>query len=162
MIGKPTLSQTTLSIINRVQQKKLARIHYVSIALGFFVLLSIALIISLIVQARKNDDKTTGNDYCLTEGCLSAASYQLRSMDQQASSNLCTDFYSYACGSWQRTHPILSFDVERTILGDILYRREFDIQRLLESPIIRSSPTSWEYKIKVNRKNESDRFESFC
>jgi len=132
---------------------RITRTHLLIIGLIFFGLLSFTLLTTLIIQVQKpqqNDKTNTNNDeYCLTEGCLSAATYQLNSMDSTASSNLCTDFYTYACGGWQKTHPIQSFDVERTILGDIINQRDMDIERLLNAPISRISPSSWEYKLKV-------------
>ncbi|CAF1007427.1 unnamed protein product, partial [Rotaria magnacalcarata] len=121
----------------------------------FLGVLSLALIITVIVQARNrakydNTNKNKNeNDVCLTQGCISAATHQLRSIDSAVSSNLCKDFYTYACGGWQKTHPIQSFDVERTILGDIIDRRDTEIERLLDSPIIRSNQRSWEYKVKT-------------
>ncbi|CAF5124842.1 unnamed protein product, partial [Rotaria magnacalcarata] len=121
----------------------------------FLGVLSLALIITVIVQARNrakydNTNKNKNeNDVCLTQGCISAATHQLRSIDSAVSSNLCKDFYTYACGGWQKTHPIQSFDVERTILGDIINRRDTEIERLLDSPIIRSDQRSWEYKVKT-------------
>ncbi|CAM4941895.1 unnamed protein product [Rotaria socialis] len=123
----------------------------------FLGVLSLALLITVIVQARNNgkNDNTNNNknenknEVCLTQGCISAATHQLRSADSTVASNLCKDFYTYACGGWQKTHPIQSFDVERTILGDIIDRRDMEIERLLDSPIIRSNERSWEYKVKT-------------
>lgn len=115
----------------------------------FLALLSIGLLIGVIVQANKKQQTDTVDNLCLTPSCVTAATHQVRSMNMTASSNLCTDFYTYACGGWQNTHPIKSFDVERTIIGDILDRRNMDIERLLEAPVSRSGENSWEYKIKV-------------
>ena len=70
-------------------------------------------------------------------------------MDNGASANLCTDYYAYACGGWHRTHPMQSFDVERTIVSDMIGRRDAEIERLLNAPLSRAQKTSWEYKLKV-------------
>ncbi|CAF2745203.1 unnamed protein product [Rotaria sp. Silwood2] len=138
--------------------------HRIIIAFVFLGLLSLSLLIAVIVQARsngKNDNNIDTNtisstttamnkiEYCLTPGCISAAAHQLRSINSTASSNLCTDFYTYACGNWIKTHPIQSYDVERTILGDIIDHRDFEIERLLDAPIIRTNKRSWEYKLKT-------------
>jgi hypothetical protein len=124
--------------------------HLLILGVTLLSLLSLGLLITVIIQAQKtNHNHTDSDDYCLTEGCLSAATYQLNSLDRSASANLCTDFYTFACGGWQKTHPIQSFDVERTILGDIISQRDQDIERLLNAPISRLSPRSWEYKLKV-------------
>lgn len=130
---------------------RITRVHLLIAAVVLLGILSLSLIITVGVQAHKSSSSSTDKkDYCLSDGCLSAASYQLRSMDKNVSSKICTDFYSYACGGWERTHSIQAFDVERTILGDILNRRDAEIERLLSEPIARPLATSWEYKLKVS------------
>jgi hypothetical protein len=129
---------------------RITRTHLLIFGVIFLGLLSITLLITVIIQTQNHDNTHTNKDeYCLTEGCLSAATYQLNSLDNTASSNLCTDFYTYACGGWQKTHLIQAFDVERTILGDIIDQRDMEIERLLNAPISRINPESWEYKLKV-------------
>ena len=134
--------------------------------LGGFVVLSaffIAALVAAIVLGTNRNNKTdsgggsvipVNNDTtalpCLTQGCISAANHQLRSIDNSAYENRCTDFFSYACGGWRQTHPIQSFDVERTIISDILNQRDNDIDRLLDSPIVRVADDSWEFKLKVS------------
>ncbi|CAM4988346.1 unnamed protein product, partial [Rotaria socialis] len=83
----------------------------------FLGVLSLALLITVIVQARNNgkydntnnnnnnNNNNNTNEICLTQGCISAATHQLRSADSTVASNLCKDFYTYACGGWQKTHP---------------------------------------------------------
>ncbi|CAF1164814.1 unnamed protein product [Rotaria sordida] len=135
------------TICNRITSRNLLIVAFV-----FLGLLSFSLLITVIVQARKNHEinhETNNNELCLTRGCISAATHQLRSIDNTVLSNLCTDFYTYACGNWIKTHPIQSFDVERTILGDIIDRRNFEIERLLDAPISRTNERSWEYKLKT-------------
>jgi hypothetical protein len=70
-------------------------------------------------------------------------------MNTTMSVNRCTDFYNYACGGWQQTYPILSFNTERTILDDIINPRDADIRCLLDSPISRISTQIWEGKVEV-------------
>jgi hypothetical protein len=66
-------------------------------------------------------------------------------MDRTTSDNHCTDFYNYACGGWQQTHQIQSFNTERTILGNIInQKRDVEIERLLNSPKSRISSQIWE------------------
>ena len=43
-------------------------------------------------------------DVCLSAACTKAASRVLESMDQSV--DPCSDFYTYACGAWQKTHVI--------------------------------------------------------
>ena len=136
---------------------RLNRGHLTVAGLVFLALFSVALLITVIVQAKRGVKTTnaTVEQYCLTRGCLSAAAHQLRSMDVAASTGICTDFYTYACGNWQQTHPIQSFDVERTILNDIIDRRDEDIERLLDAPISRPDPKGWEWKVKVRTSHSS-------
>ena len=146
IVGLPTEDNT------RRCSTRIERGHVLILAFILLGLLSLSLLITAIVQ-RRHSSAVAKEDYCLTRGCLSAASYQLRSMDSGASANLCTDFYAYACGGWHRTHPIQSFDVERTILGDMNDRRDTEIERLLNAPSSRPEKTSWEYKLKVGRRS---------
>lgn len=166
-VGLERINQTR-AFCSRVTRTQWAIVGFVVLSL-----FSLSLLITVIVQAKnttseKSSEPTTITtlstispmttssssnqsdiEYCLNRGCLSAATHQLRSIDPDAWPNRCTDFYQYACGNWQRSHPIQSFDVERTIIGDILDRRDWNIERLLNSPIIRNSETSWEWKLKV-------------
>lgn len=130
--------------------KRITRTQLITAALIFLSLLSISFFVIIILQA-KNHGKNNNNigEYCLNRGCLSAATQQLRFMDTTVSTNRCIDFYHYACGSWQQTHPIQSSDAERTILGDIISQQDLDIERLLNSPVSRISIQSWEWKVKV-------------
>ncbi|CAF0801046.1 unnamed protein product [Adineta steineri] len=140
--------------------RSITRARLITVGLVFLGLLSLSLLITVIVQAsnRKQNDTTNTitntsdnnvDGYCLNRGCLSAATHQLRYMDNTVWDDRCTDFYQYACGTWQQTHPIQSFDVERTILGDINDRRDADIERLLNSPVSRLTAKSWEWKVKT-------------
>lgn len=134
-------------------RSRITRLHLLIIGIVVLGLLSLGLLVTVIVQAkssRETSSPETKNDYCLNDGCLSAATYQLRSMNKNASASRCTDFYRYACGGWEEKHVILSSDVERTILGDVLNRRDADIERLLNSPISRMERDGWEYKLKVS------------
>ncbi|CAF3024909.1 unnamed protein product [Rotaria sp. Silwood2] len=125
---------------------RINRRHLIGASLIFLGLLSTALLITVIVQAK---NRGQSNEYCINRGCLSASTHQLSFMDTTALADRCTDFYKYACGGWQQTHPIQYFDTERTILSDIIVRRDADIERLLNSPISRESEKSWEYKVKT-------------
>ena len=131
-----------MGVFDHLTRTRLYLIGYV-----FLGLLSLSLLIAVIVQGHKsksqpNDSTIPSTDACLTDGCISAATYQLRSMDTSLASNLCSDFYKYACGGWERTHPIQSYEVER----------------LLNSPIVQVGDHSWEYKVKVCRRYFHFRF----
>ena len=129
------------------------RRHLIGVALMLLGLLSLSLLIAVIIQTANpehNNNDNNDDQYCLTQGCLSAATHQLRFIDSTVTSTeRCTDFYKYACSGWERTHSIQSFDTERTILGDMINRRDRDIERLLNSPIARLTLKSWERKVKV-------------
>ena len=166
-----------LEPVNQVQSfcGRITRVQWIVVGFVLLSLLSLSLLIAVIVQARQHASEKSPNptinpsspspspslssttpssnqtniQYCLNRGCLSAAAHQLRWIDSDAWANRCNDFYQYACGKWQRTHPIQSFDVERTVLGDILDQRDWDVERLLDSPIVRNDPDGWEWKLKV-------------
>jgi len=153
MWNLPTILGLKLDEKIGIFYRHLTRTHLIGAALIFLGLLSVSLLIAVIAQTtnrgQNNNNNNNTKQYCLNRGCLSAATHQLRFMDSTVSANRCTDFYNYACGGWKQTHPIQSFDTERTILGDIINQRNADIQRLLNSPITRISTQSWEWKVKV-------------
>lgn len=75
--------------------------------LVLFIVLDFALIIGLIVAATKPSDghqKTSAEDVCLTEGCVSAAYRVRNAMDPSFSP--CDDFHQFACGSWLKQNVI--------------------------------------------------------
>lgn len=96
-----------------------------------------------------NNNNSESDQYCLSQGCLAGATHQMRFMNRTLFSDRCTDFYKYACGNWRQARPIQSYDPERTVLDDIITRRDGEIKRLLDSPVSRVSVSSWEWKIKV-------------
>ena len=141
-VGLPSIGNTS-SVCHRITRPRLIAAGLICLGL-----LSLALLITVIVQARSGGKVDNAKATCLDRGCLSAVSHQLRFMDESAAPDRCKDFYQYACGRWQRTHPIESFEVERTILGDLSNRRDMEIESLLDSPIVRADPKSWEWKLK--------------
>ena len=132
---------------------QITRAHLIAAGLIFLSLLSVALLITVVVQARRGGKGDDAKAYCLDRGCLAAVSHQLRSVDESAAPERCKDFYKYACGRWQRTHPIESSEIERTILGDLTNRRDMEIESLLDSPITSPDSKSWEWKLKVRRRS---------
>lgn len=132
---------------------RITRTHLIIGGLILLGILSLSLLITVIVQGTKDrkqtTDTTSNSEFCLTRGCLAGASHQMRSMDKTAWNDRCTNFYQYACGTWEKTHPIQSFEVERTILGDLIERRDENIESLLDAPVSRPTAQSWEWKVKV-------------
>ncbi|CAF1521815.1 unnamed protein product [Adineta ricciae] len=147
IIGLPAKGQTN-TFLGRI-----TRAHLIIGGLILLGILSLSLLITVIVQAathrKETTDTTSNSELCLTRGCLAAASHQMRSIDKTAWNDRCTNFYQYACGTWEQSHPIQSFEVERTILGDLIERRNEDIERLLDAPVSRSTERSWEWKVKT-------------
>lgn len=119
------------------------------------IALSLATLIVVVVQGKcRNEIYQTivgdnSTQACQTRGCILSAAHQLRWIDESMSQDRCENFFRYACTNWLRTHPFLSHNAERTIFSDILDQRDLNIQRLLDTPIIRNQPETWEYKIKV-------------
>ncbi|XP_035658643.1 endothelin-converting enzyme homolog [Branchiostoma floridae] len=86
-------------------------------------------------------------DICTDTNCLEAASNMLQNMNKSVEP--CDDFYTYSCGGWIKSHPIIPWEVEgRSVFSDIREKNEEKLRLLLEAPVQRDTPASFERKLK--------------
>ncbi|CAF0937244.1 unnamed protein product [Didymodactylos carnosus] len=132
------------------------------ILLGIILLLSLILVSLIIILAVPKStskispdkvkdtcltDPTPECKFCVSNGCIAAAAHQSLFIDKNVEP--CDNFFRYACGNWLKTRDYKSFEVERTVIGDIVNEIDSEMEVLLDGPVNEINKASWEWKIKV-------------
>ncbi|KAE8748157.1 hypothetical protein FOCC_FOCC005160 [Frankliniella occidentalis] len=86
-------------------------------------------------------NEPANQDVCLTEGCIHAASYLLKTMDLDV--DPCDDFYQYACGNFIRTTNIPDDKTSITTFSKINDDLTEQLRNVIEEPMTSSDPMSF-------------------
>lgn len=113
------------------------------------VCLAVAVVVCIILIPFAAQGGSSGSDgpdidgLCFTPECLEAAGYVISSINTTAQP--CDNFYQYACGLWEYSHPLNSNQKSRTVHTNIHDQNQEKILRVLES----SLETNWTMEQKM-------------
>lgn len=98
---------TPYSVVFSNNQEKAKRKNYqimITLLIIVLVLVCIVFITLYVSETKKRREGSSSARYCLTPGCIDAASFMQTAMD--TSVKPCDNFYQFACGGWIKKNPI--------------------------------------------------------
>ena len=95
------------SVVFSNSQEKARKKNYqimITLLIILLVLVCIVFITLYVSETKKRREGSSTGRYCLTPGCIDAASFMQTAMD--TSVGPCDNFYQFACGGWIKKNPI--------------------------------------------------------
>ncbi|KAG5682753.1 hypothetical protein PVAND_012086 [Polypedilum vanderplanki] len=132
---KFNLLKFSSSSSSRAERSTRNRLLIVAICLIIFGIAIGALFVHLSGIYHCNPDRivTKTQDVCLSEECVRTASSLLAAMDQ--SYDPCTDFFQYACGTWNKKHVIPEDRSSISTFEVLADQQQVILKGVLEEPI---------------------------
>eukprot|EP00794_Sanderia_malayensis_P015171 gene15171-16730_t len=126
-LGQPSPYSVVFSNSPTKEKKRKDRL-----LLFFCLLLAIiaAVFIGLYVARGRNNRATIEGEYCVTPGCIDAASFMQNAMDHTV--DPCKDFYQFSCGGWMKKHPIPDKKTRWGVDSALGKRNIYTLRQLLE------------------------------
>ncbi|XP_011861521.1 PREDICTED: endothelin-converting enzyme 2-like isoform X2 [Vollenhovia emeryi] len=95
-------------------------------------LLALCLFIFLLLALNRKCIRKPHPNICMTEGCVRTAASLLAAMDRTAAP--CSDFFQYACGTWNRLHVIPEDRSAISTFEILADQLQVILKRVLEEP----------------------------